>query len=423
MNFIDVKTVLLTMLATDVLCAFVLVQLWRQSRERFNGTGLWAINYFVCGGALFLVLLRGIVPDWVSLVLANAMAVGAGILGYMGLERFADRKGPQIHNYVLLGAFVIVHSYFSLVQPDLRMRDINIAAAFVIISFQCVWLMLVRVSPQLRPLTRDVGLVCGAAGLVNIFRIVELLAVPDLEQDYFHPRGPEAIIPVLYLMLILVLTYSLSLMVNKRLLLRIRNEEEKFSTAFHCSPYAISLTNFSDGRILAVNEAFMNTTGYTASEIVGGTLLDLCFWRSVENRNAIVDKLSKYGSVMDVEEQFRTKSGEIRTGLISAGIVIVNNERSILSSIVDITERKQVEEDRNRLISELQGALSQIKTLSGLLPICASCKKIRNDKGYWQQIELYIQEHSDAAFTHGICPACARALYPELVDKLNLEDE
>ena len=59
-------------------------------------------------------------------------------------------------------------------------------------------------------------------------------------------------------------------------------------------------------------------------------------------------------------------------------------------------------------------ALEEIKKLKGILPICSSCKKIRDDKGYWQQIEAYIGQHSGAEFTHGICPDCARKLYPDL---------
>ncbi len=69
---------------------------------------------------------------------------------------------------------------------------------------------------------------------------------------------------------------------------------------------------------------------------------------------------------------------------------------------------------RKALIQELQTAIGEIKTLSGLLPICASCKKIRDDKGYWSQIEVFIRDHSDAEFSHGICPECIQQLYPEL---------
>lgn len=65
-------------------------------------------------------------------------------------------------------------------------------------------------------------------------------------------------------------------------------------------------------------------------------------------------------------------------------------------------------------VDELRQALDQIKTLRGILPICANCKKIRNDQGYWKQVETYISEHTDALFTHGICPDCAKKLYPDL---------
>ncbi len=80
----------------------------------------------------------------------------------------------------------------------------------------------------------------------------------------------------------------------------------------------------------------------------------------------------------------------------------------------DITTRKQIEEEREKLISRLQEALDNIKTLKGLLPICAGCKKIRDDKGYWNQIESYIRDHSDAEFSHSICPECAEKMYSDL---------
>ncbi len=82
----------------------------------------------------------------------------------------------------------------------------------------------------------------------------------------------------------------------------------------------------------------------------------------------------------------------------------------------DISRRKQVEMEKEKLILELKEAMSKIKTLSGLLPICSSCKKIRNDKGYWDQLEAYISSHSEAHFSHSICPECAKKLYPELYE-------
>jgi PAS domain-containing protein len=84
----------------------------------------------------------------------------------------------------------------------------------------------------------------------------------------------------------------------------------------------------------------------------------------------------------------------------------------------DITERKKMEEERTNLIAHLNETLSKVKTLSGLLPICASCKKIRDDQGYWQKLETFVHEHSEAEFSHSICPDCMRLLYPEYAPPL-----
>jgi len=96
--------------------------------------------------------------------------------------------------------------------------------------------------------------------------------------------------------------------------------------------------------------------------------------------------------------------------LLSWGIAVITLNRIYYS----IKKYQQAEEEKERLISELQQALSEVKKLSGFLPICANCKKIRDDRGYWNQIESYLKEHSEAQFSHSLCPECAEKLYPKL---------
>lgn len=81
--------------------------------------------------------------------------------------------------------------------------------------------------------------------------------------------------------------------------------------------------------------------------------------------------------------------------------------------IRDITERRAIEAEREGLIHELQEALRRVKSLSGLLPICASCRKIRDKAGAWHNLEAYVRTHTEADFSHGICPDCRSRLYPE----------
>ena len=83
-------------------------------------------------------------------------------------------------------------------------------------------------------------------------------------------------------------------------------------------------------------------------------------------------------------------------------------------NIATRNQARRYQTERDKLLAELQAALDKVKLLSGFLPICASCKRIRDDQGYWQQIESYIRDHSEAEFSHGICPDCARKLYPEI---------
>jgi PAS domain S-box-containing protein len=83
---------------------------------------------------------------------------------------------------------------------------------------------------------------------------------------------------------------------------------------------------------------------------------------------------------------------------------------------LEVVEREKAEQELERSILDLQNALTQVKTLTGLLPICASCKKIRDDRGYWTQVEVYMREHSQLEFTHSICPDCMTKLYPGLYD-------
>ena len=92
-------------------------------------------------------------------------------------------------------------------------------------------------------------------------------------------------------------------------------------------------------------------------------------------------------------------------------------KRELHSNIEMALYKNMAEKERKKLIKELQDSLAKVKQLTGLLPICANCKDIRNDKGYYEQIEKYISGHSDAEFSHGICPKCAKKLYPEIYDE------
>jgi len=118
-----------------------------------------------------------------------------------------------------------------------------------------------------------------------------------------------------------------------------------------------------------------------------------------------------------VEKPIRTMDGQDRVLDICYFTIRSDDGAQAAAIVRDITERKRADAEIKHLVSELQDTLAEVKVLSGLLPICANCKAIRNDEGYWEQLEEYIHKHSEAQFTHGLCPECAKRLFPDYVER------
>jgi len=127
--------------------------------------------------------------------------------------------------------------------------------------------------------------------------------------------------------------------------------------------------------------------------------------------------------VLRMRESMHRESLELRLGerwfevIVDPVIDAEGNYAGAVHIVADITSRRQEEQARRDTVAELEKALAKVRQLSGLLPICCSCKKIRDDKGYWQQIETYLKKHSEAEFSHGICPDCMKKLYPDDEDR------
>jgi len=211
---------------------------------------------------------------------------------------------------------------------------------------------------------------------------------------------------------------------------KIENERKRVQEALQESEerYRTILDNIEDGYFevdIAGNFTFFNNSlcrdlGYSKEEMMG-----------MNNRRYMSKETAKkvfqaFNLVYTTGEPCKVHDWEIirkdGTKRIHEGSVSLmrnaKGERIGFRGIArDVTEKKKAEEDREKLINDLQKALSEVKTLSGLLPICSSCKNVRDDKGYWNQIEAYIRDRSEAEFTHSICPACKDKLYGDLLDK------
>ena len=366
MNLIDTKTVIISYIISNAVCAVVMTSLWWQNRRRFAGLGFWLADYIMQFVAVLLVALRGAVPDLVSMVVGNALVIAGTILLYMGLERFVGKRGAHIHNAILLAAFIFVHTYFALVQPSLDARNINLSLGLLVICFQCAWLMLRKVDAEMRPVTRSVGIVFAIYCLVSIVRVVVDLAVSS-GNDLFHSNIFDTLVIMTYQMLFIVLTFSLFLMVSGRLFADLEHDiarrkrteealrlsEEKFSKAFHSSPDAILISRVSDGRLVEVNEGFSRLSEYSREEALTNSTIALGIWADPQDRARCIAALRENHSIRDREYDFRTQSGKILNCLYSGEIIYLGDEAHVLSVVRDITERKQVEaalrESENKL--------------------------------------------------------------------------
>jgi PAS domain S-box-containing protein len=232
------------------------------------------------------------------------------------------------------------------------------------------------------------------------------------------------------------------------------NNEQNFRLLFERHNAVMLLVEPDSGAIVAANEAAAQFYGYSRTELCALNITDI--------NKLPPDEVAAERQRAKMEERnyfifpHRLAAGEIRTVEVHSSPIDAQGQPLLFSIIHDITdrkkaeeelqlyrenleklvdertleliqtneslqleisERKRAEEEREKLIIELQESISKIKILSGLLPICSSCKKIRNDFGYWEQIETYISDHSEADFSHGICPECAQKLYPEFYKK------
>ncbi len=175
-----------------------------------------------------------------------------------------------------------------------------------------------------------------------------------------------------------------------------------------------------DFNFVLVNETYAATCGYRPEEMVGKNHFAL--YPHPENE-AIFARVRDTGEAFEVRDKPFEFPDQAERGVTYWDWTLrpVKDEDGSVTGLVfslqETTERKRNEEKLEKTVIELREALAKVKTLSGLLPICASCKRIRNDKGYWEQLEEYITKHSEALFSHGICPECRERLYHKLSGK------
>ncbi|MBM3176032.1 MAG: PAS domain S-box protein, partial [Chloroflexi bacterium] len=281
-------------------------------------------------------------------------------------ERFVGKKSSQIHNYVLLGIFIVVHAYYTHVEPILLARSLNFSVATMIFTFQCCWLLLRRVDSSMRRITFTVGIVFGCYVVASFARIILLTLSPPQSSDFFKIGTVDTLAMVVYIMLTAALTLSLILMVNRRLLGEIQTYTDDLEARTKEYQRLVETTNVgiasanTAGELTFVNEGLCSMLGYSQGELLGKPFIE--FVHPQDRDNVVQSFLRAFTNpkgTLDFELAVVHKDGTIRHAYAHVAHLKSGDQTIGFNAILtDITERKQAKEalkeseERYRFIAE-----------------------------------------------------------------------
>jgi PAS domain S-box-containing protein len=258
------------------------------------------------------------------------------------------------------------------------------------------------------------------AGLVPFFSPQSFPMAPSFAQVFFFLVAP---------VFGLLVTVGFGLMITQRLLSELHGtatalEQEHSRTKTMLENLAAGVVACdNEGRFTVINQVARNFYEWTATNpdvdhLDEAQAVYLPDGQSLMKKEELpLSRALRGEQVRDIECVLKSKQGQVHHFLVNAS-PLINNLQQLWGGIAvfaDITERKQATEAQARLLAELQESLKEIKTLRGLVPICAHCKNVRDDSGFWQQVEDYFQQHTEAEFSHGICPQCFQKHYGDLM--------
>ena len=197
----------------------------------------------------------------------------------------------------------------------------------------------------------------------------------------------------------------------------IHASETKYRRLFESAQDGILILNEKTGQIDDVNPFLCEMLGYSRDELLNKKLWEIGPFVDILSSRDTFKELKAKGYIRYEDLPMKNRDGKTVEVEFVSSVYTVDSTKVIQCNIRDITERKKLEIERELLIKNLTDAMASIKQLKGLLPICMFCKKIRNDKGYWEQVESYISDHTEAEFSHGLCDDCYKKHYPDLYEK------
>ena len=371
LSILDIRTLMMGYMVSLFICVGVMTIVWQQNRLRFGATSYWLANFVLQLLVLVLIVLRGLIPDFLSIIVSGFFAISGAILLLVGLQRHVGKQSSQQHNFALLLVFVVIHTYFTYAEPSLIARNINYSLFLIVMCGQAAWVMLAGIAPQQRRMGASlVGGVMVAYCLVNAGRLSTHLFIHP-GNDFFHTGTSDALMFLFYQVLIVALTFSLVLMVNRQLYIELENDLEqrrKSEAAIRISEGRLARAELAgksgNWELHLDSRRIVASTGASA---LYGLDKDRFDYESIKNiplseYRSILDtalsKLIHQGEAYDIEFKIRAAdTGEIKD--IHSIATYDPNSQTVFGVIQDISDRKLIEHELERL--------AQTDTLTGIL--------------------------------------------------------
>jgi PAS domain S-box-containing protein len=343
---LDMKTIIYFMILIDAISLIIMLLLWYQNRKTYPGLSLWIVDYFLQMIALSLIFVRGNIPDFASIVVSNTMIVGGTIFLLIGLQLFLNKKGTQIHNYVLMAVLVSILTYYTFVQNDLVVRSIATNAGLGVVSFECAWVVMHKIDRNLFRISHWVGVSFVGIGLTSLARIIGMAISPVNVNDFFKTGLFDSSMLIIQQLFFILLTFSLLLMVNRRLVFQTRAyaEETALKALLLDNAHDSILLHEPQGRIIFANEAAYLPRGYSREELLNMKMQELLAPQSVGLMDQHFQVLEEQGEAL-FESAVKCKDGSILPIEVHARLLNKDGQQLVLSAARDITERKKAEKE------------------------------------------------------------------------------
>ena len=382
MNILDIRTILFSYVITNAICAAVMASLWRQNRRRSPELSFWLVDFILQFVAVLLIALRGILPDFISVFLGTPLVITGTLLLYIGLERYTGKTSSQLHNYILLGIMVVIHAYFTFIQPSLQARNVIFSLGLLAICSQCAWLLLHRVEPAMRPGKQAVGVVFVVYSVVSILRVFIDLAIPS-GNNLFQSGLYDTLAILIYQMVFIGLTFALFLMVNQRFFGELESDittlnlaqealkasETRYRRLFEAAHDGVLIIDAETGQVLDVNPFLEKLLGYSHEIFLGKKLWEIGPFKDITASREAFQELQTKGYIRYEDLPLETADGRRIEVEFVSNVYLVDHTKVIQSNIRDITERKQAEAKNAQLAAIVESSEDAIigKTLEGVI--------------------------------------------------------